>query len=85
MNAIVSPITVIISKRVAEFSAILRFSGCASAVMASTERCTSTALSKPSVEPDTEEDADHHVAEEPAAAASQVRRRRHRLRAGASA
>src|SRR6185295_9392039 len=51
MNAIVSPITVIINRRVAEFSAILRLSGCASAVMASTDRCTSTALSKPSPRP----------------------------------
>ena len=51
MNAIVKPITVITNRRVAELSAILRFSGCASAVMASTDRCTSTALSKPSASP----------------------------------
>jgi hypothetical protein len=51
MNAIVNPMTVITRSRVAEFSAILRFSGCASAVIDSTERCTSTALSKPKASP----------------------------------
>ena len=51
MNAIVSPITVITNSRVAELTAILRFSGCSSAVMASTDRCTRTALSKPSPSP----------------------------------
>ena len=51
MNAIVSPITVIANSRVAELTAILRFSGWSSAVMASTDRCTRTALSKPSPRP----------------------------------
>ena len=56
--------TVITNKPVAEFSAILLFSGCASAVMASTDRCTSTGVEQTQPEADAEEDADHHVAEQ---------------------
>ena len=56
--------------RVAEFTAILRFSGWSAAVIDSTERCTRIALSKPSPEADAEENSDHRMAQ-------QSRRQRH--------
>ena len=48
---IANPTVVITSNRVAEFSAIFFFNGCASAVIDATERCTPSALSKPNMSP----------------------------------
>ena len=67
-KAIVSPITVMTSSRVAEFSAILLLSGCASAVIESTERCTSTRVEQTQTEPDAEERPNHDVTQRRAAA-----------------
>ena len=50
-NAIARPIAVTISRRVAEFSAILRLTGLAPAVMDVTERYTSSALTRPRPSP----------------------------------
>ena len=62
-NATARPITVMISSRLAEFIAIFFFNGCASAVIAATERCTPTALSKPRQKSHAEENAHHRVVE----------------------
>ena len=85
MNAIVSPITVITNRRVAEFSAILRLSGCASAVIDFHRPLHQHGVEQTQPEADAEEDADHHVAEQSGGQRRQAGRARHRLRAGATA
>ena len=62
--AMVRPIAVMTSNRVAELTAIFFLSGWSSAVIDSTARRTISALSKPETEADAEEDSEEDVADE---------------------